>query len=129
MNDLLTLDNKLSPMQKAERLMKLAELKKQVESAYNQLRDELLVVTQQLDVLTLKTGTYTITRAKRVTPQVVSFEQLKATLDKENIPYTTKTVFGDGMDLVFKQAIKEGRELEGLNVTTTEYITVRVKGE
>lgn len=124
MNDLLQI-NGLSQSQKAERLLKLADLKKQVETAYNALRDELLEETQRLGVLTLKTESYTITRARRVTPQVVDYKQLKETLEKEKIPYTVKEVFGDAMTEVFKQAIKEGRELEGLESKITEYITIR----
>ncbi len=124
MNDLLQI-NGLSQSQKAERLLKLADLKKQVETAYNALRDELLEETQRLGVLTLKTESYTITRAKRVTAQVVDYKTLKLSLEKGNIPFTTKEVFGDEMSTVFKQAIKEGRELDGLTALTTEYITIR----
>lgn len=115
----------LTQSQKAERLLKLTELKKQVETAYNALRDELLGSMQELDVLTLKTGTYTLTRACRITPKVDDYKKLKQTLEKENIPYTTKEVFGDEMNEVFKQAAKDGMELEGLSVTKTEYVSIR----
>lgn len=124
MNDLLNIQG-LTQSQKAERLLKLTELKKQVETAYNALRDELLKSTQELDVYTLKTGSYTLTRATRVTPQVTDYTKLKETLEKENIPYTTKEVFGDEMTEVFKLAIKEGRVLDGLESKVTEYITIR----
>lgn len=127
MNDILVSPKgKLSPMQKAERLVKLAELKKQVTEAYNALRDDLLTITQELDVYTLKTGSYTISRAKRVTPSVEDFETLKAALEKAKIPYTTKTVFGDQMEVVFKELIKDGRKLAGLEARESEYVTVRV---
>lgn len=119
----------LTQSQKAERLLKLADLKKQVETAYNALRDELLKSTQELDVYTLKTGSYTLTRATRVTPQVVDYTKLKETLEKENIPYTTKEVFGDEMTEVFKLAIKEGRVLDGLSALKTEYISIRKGGK
>lgn len=126
-NDILApVEGKLSPMQKAERLVKLATLKKQVTEAYNAIRDDLLQITQELDVYTLKTGTYTISRAKRVTPSVENFDTLKASLEKANIPYTTKTVFGDAMVEVFKQAIKDKMDLPGLEAQETEYVTVRV---
>ena len=115
----------LTQSQKAERLLKLTELKKQVETAYNALRDELLKSTQELDVYTLKTGSYTLTRATRITPQVTDYKKLKETLEKENIPYTTKEVFGDEMTEVFKLAIKEGRVLDGLESKVTEYITIK----
>lgn len=122
--DLLNIQG-LTKSQKAERLLKLTDLKKQVETAYNALRDELLKSMQELDVYTLKTGSYTLTRATRVTPQVTNYTKLKETLEKEKIPYTTKEVFGDEMTEVFKLAIKEGRDLEGLDSKVTEYITIR----
>lgn len=124
MNDLLKLEG-LTQSQKAERCLKLAELKKQVDTAYNALRDELLKSTQELDVYTLKTGSYTLTRATRITPQVTDYTKLKETLEKEKIPYTTKEVFGDEMTEVFKLAIKEGRVLDGLESKVTEYITIK----
>lgn len=124
MNDILNIKG-LTQSQKAERLLKLTDLKKQVETAYNALRDELLKSTQELDVYTLKTGSYTLSRATRITPQVTDYKKLKETLEKENIPYTTKEVFGDEMTEVFKLAIKEGRVLEGLESKVTEYITIR----
>lgn len=124
MNDLLQISG-LTQSEKAERMLKLADLKKQVETAYNAIRDELLSETQRLGVLSLKTESYTITRAKRITPKVEDYDTLKATLEKENIPYTTKEVFGDAMTEVFKQAIKDGRKLEGLSALETEYITIR----
>lgn len=126
MNDILDISGKLSPMQKAEKLVKLANLKKEVETAYNQLRDDLLSVTQELDVLTLKTGSYTITRSCRVTPSVDDVETLKKSLEKAGIEYKMKEVFADFMTDVFKQAVKEGKELEGLSAKTTEYVSVRV---
>jgi len=129
MNDMLDISGKLSPMQKAEKLVKLANLKKEVETAYNQLRDDLLAVTQQLDVLTLKTGSYTISRACRVTPSVDDIPTLKKSLESAGIEYKMKEVFADYMTDVFKQAIKEGKELEGLSAKTTEYVSVRVNKE
>lgn len=129
MNDLLQFDDNLTLGEAADRLTKLATYKKQIETAYNAYRDKLLAATKQHDVLTLKTGSYTITRACRTTPKVEDYETLKVSLQKGNIPFTTKEVFGDEMTEVFKQAIKEGRELDGLSSTTTEYVSVRVNGD
>lgn len=126
--ELLDISN-LSPMQKAERLVKLSTLLKQVKEAHDQLRAELLTVTQELDVYTLKTGSYMITRACRVTPSVDDYEELKKSLDKAGIEYGTKEVFADYMSDVFKQAIKEKKELPGLSSKSTEYVSIRVKEE
>lgn len=126
-NDLLAPSTgELSPMQKAEKLVKLAALKKQVTEAYNQLRDDLLQITQELDVYTLKTGSYTISRAKKITPSVTDVEELKAALDERDIPYKMKEVFADFMAPVFKQLVEQGTELSGLEGKVTEYVSVRV---
>jgi len=126
MNDLLLLDDKMTPAQLCEKSVKLAQLKKQIDAAYKEVQQKLLEKTQELDIYTLKTGTYTITRAKRITP-VIEFDTLKATLEAEKIPYTTKVVFGDQMADVFKQALKDGKKLEGLESKESEYITIRVR--
>ena len=126
MNDLLNNTPK-SPMQKMEKLMELQNIVKKLKPQIDELKADLLKVTQDLDVYTLKTGQYTLSRAERITPQVINFKLLKESLDKAEIPYMTEEVFTDQMTLVFKQAIKEKRELEGLESLTTEYISVRIR--
>ena len=126
MHDLLTIQAS-SPMEKAAQLVELEALKKQVAEKIASYKEDLLKVTQEQGVLTLKTEKYTISRAKRVTPRVVDFDALKASLDSAKIPYETQEVFADFMTPVFKQAIEEGRDLDGLEGQTTEYITIRVK--
>lgn len=123
---------KNSPMQKAEALAELSvkardlrtELK-EIEEQMRPFKEDLLKVTQNLDVYTLKTGNYTISRGRRITPVVEDFDKLKENLERENIPYETETVFKN-MDVVFKEAVKEGRGLEGLEAKETQYISVRV---
>ena len=131
-NDLLTV-KKNSPMVKAARLVELGEkakaLREQlavVTDEMQPIKDELLKITQDLDVLTLKTGTYTISRAIRITPQVEDFEALKKALEKAGIEVMTHEEFMPQMDEVFKEALKEGKEFEGLGKKETQYIAVRV---
>ena len=124
MNDLLV-KNAQSPMEKAQKIVELTQVIKEAKSIVDEYKVDLLKATQEMDVLTLKTGSYTITRAKRITPRVVSFKQLKESLDKENIPYETEEAFTAQMDLVFKQLVKDKKELNGLEALETEYIMVR----
>lgn len=90
------------------------------------IKAELLAVMQKDDVLTLKTGAYTISRANRVTPQVISFTKLKKSLDKADIPYETVEAFAPFMSETFKQIVKSGKELDGLEAKTTEFVQVRI---
>lgn len=125
-NDILT-QNPNSPAVKAKKLMELQTLYKEIKPQIDELKAELLQVMQEQDVLTLKTGTYTLSRAKRITPQVVDFKILKDSLEKAEIEVITEEVFAPQMDVVFKQAIEEGREFEGLESKVTEYVSVRIK--
>lgn len=115
-----------TPMEKAEQLIHLEAIERGIREKITRYKADLLKVTQDLDVLQLKTGKYTISRCKRITPRVADFEALKASLDKAQIPYGTKEVFADYMGPVFKQAIETGRELDGLEGTETEYVMVRL---
>ena len=119
--------NQHSPMVKAKRLMELLALVKSVKPEIDELKADLLKVTQDLGVLTLKTEGYTISRAKRVTPEVTSFKLLKASLVENNIPFETEETFTKQMDVLFKKLIEDKRELDGLEGKETEYISVRVK--
>lgn len=129
---LLTMTPK-SPMQKAARLVELRTEEKKLRDKLALLveemqpyKDDLLKVTQDLDVLTLKTGSYTISRAIRISPQVEDYETLKASLEKAGVPVLVHETFMPQMDEVFKEALKEGREFEGLGKKETQYIAVRV---
>ena len=119
-NDMLT------PMQKAEKLMKLTALKKDIDGMMDELRADLLKTMTDLDVLTLKTGSYTITRQKRITPQVIDYKTVKKALEERGIPIVVREVFGKEMDVVFKQMIEQGEQLEGLEARITEYPSIRL---
>jgi hypothetical protein len=89
-------------------------------------KDDLLKITQDLDVLSLKTGSYTISRAIRITPQVENFSKLKVSLEKAGVPVMVVEAFAPQMDEVFKEALKEGKEFDGLGKRETQYIAVRI---
>lgn len=125
----LLVTKKNSPMEKAKRLIELQNIMKEIKPEIDALKADLLDVTQKLGVLTLKTDKYTISRAKRVTPQIVNFEELKKSLEAANIPYDTKEVFADHMATTFKKMIEDGNLVAGLEGKETEYISVRIKEE
>lgn len=124
-----------NPIEKAQVLSELSLKAKKlrdelsvVEKQMRPLRDELLQITQDLDVYTLKTGKYTISRVARYYPEVEDFKTLKETLDREGVPYETQESFTPQTEFMFKEAIKAGKHFEGLNEGKTEYIMIRTKG-
>ncbi len=116
-------------MAKAAKLMELQSLQKQIKEQVDTLRAELLEITREQGVVSLKTEQYTISRVSKLTPHVENFALLKSSLDMANIPYDTVEVFDDTMGLVFRQLAKEGREMPGLAVSESEYIMIRIAGE
>lgn len=116
-------------MEKAQHLVELENMAKQIKMKIDEYRAGLLEETKRLDVLSLKTGTYTISRVKKLLPKVVDFIALRNALEKANIPYDTTEVFADHMKLTFKQLAEEGRGMPGLDVAESEYIMVRVNKE
>lgn len=115
-----------SPMQKAARLFELQTLMKEIKPEIEALKDDLLSAMQSNDTLTLKTGSYTLSRASRTTPKVVDYETLKESLIKSDIPFETIETFAPFMTDVFKRIVEEGKELEGLEALKTEYISIRL---
>jgi hypothetical protein len=122
-----------SPMMKAAKLVELGVIAKELREKLALITDEmqvykddLLKITQDLDVLSLKTGSYTISRAIRITPQVENFSKLKVSLEKAGVPVMVVEAFAPQMDEVFKEALKEGKEFDGLGKRETQYIAVRI---
>lgn len=122
-----------SPMMKAAKLVELGVIAKELREKLALITDEmqvykddLLKITQDLDVLSLKTGSYTISRAIRITPQVEDFVKLKVSLEKAGVPVMVVEAFAPQMDEVFKEALKEGKEFDGLGKRETQYIAVRI---
>lgn len=113
-------------MAKAARLVELQAVMKEIKPEIDSLKADLLKITQELDVLTLKTGNYTISRARRITPRVTDFKTLKEQLEDAHIPYQTVEAFSKNMEPVFKKMIEDKTVIEGLEGTETEYISIRL---
>jgi len=118
---------KLIPTSKIQKLATLEISYKKIKEEREQLRAELLETMQELDVESLKTGSYTLYRAKRITPQVTNMDFLEAQLELKNIPYETMRVFTPQTFVAFRLLAKEKRVLDGLEFTETEYVVVKPK--
>lgn len=119
----------LTSYEKAEQIIKLEATKDKIDSALSQLRADLLEVTKQQKVMTLKTEDYTITRATRETLKVADHKAAAAELDKMNVPVMTETVLSDSTKKVLKELIKQGKVFDSASVQSTEYISIRVNKE
>ena len=126
MTNLLTKQSN-SPQEKAAQLVELMNIQREIKPKIDALKEDLLILMQENGEITgFKTKTYTITLAKRVTPQVIDFKTLKTSLEKAEIEVITEEVFAPQMDIVFKQAIEEGKQFDGLEAKETEYLSVRI---
>lgn len=119
----------LIPADKAKEIIKLTQLQKEVKSRLDSLKAELLAYTQENDVLTLKTGAYTISRAKRDTITVMDHESAYKFLQDKNIPADMVRVLSDATENVVKTLVKSGTNVAGVAHQQTEYISIRVAKE
>lgn len=116
----------LTPMEKAERYFKVVALKKRVEEEYKRLREELLQITKDAGVLSLKTEQYTISRVKRQTTKITDHQAAINSLTERNIPIVTKTVLDeDYMKPALEQLAESGEVIPGIETFDTEYVMVR----
>ncbi len=118
-----------TPAEKAAQLLKLKDVKKQVDSRIEALQAELLAVAQETGIQTIKTAEFTLSVATRVTPKVADYEKLKESLDEAGIPYSVRETFGEEMNSVFKALLKSDNAPAGLGGTVTEYIAIRTTKE
>jgi hypothetical protein len=120
--------SKLSPNQKAERFLKLSELRKRVNDEYNFIRSELLEQTQKLGIKQLKTDNYTISRANRTTVNVFDHELAGSELEKLGYTIKYQTKISDLSMPTVKEVAKD-RDIKGVEKNETEYVVVRINKE
>ena len=121
----------VSPMQQASELVDLEIKLKDLEAKIKGIKENLLGVMKETDTLSLKTGSYTIYRTKRVNTKVLSVDRLKEELDKRDIPYYTQEVFAPSMNKVFRELAKSNQDIydngmPGLAVSETEFVGILV---
>jgi hypothetical protein len=114
-----------TPAIKAERLLKLVDLKKKVDEEYDQLRRELLESMRGTDTYAIKTSTFHLIRSKRTTTSVVSIEDLEDEFKRRGLEFRTKAVPDDTTMNTVKQMVKDGEEVDGVEVSETEYVSIK----
>lgn len=128
MNEIITQQTK-TPAEMAARLVKLKEAKKMIDDELKEINEKLLEEMQHFDVLTLKTGQFTVSRAKRVTPKVTNLDDLEGYFTDKGLQFTTKAVPDDVTMNTIKEMVKAGTMPDGVEAQETEYVTVRIAKE
>lgn len=110
----------------AQDILKLEEMKRQVTEKLDALKRELLVTMQAKDVLTLKTETYTISRATRKTIKVEDEKALAEDLTSRDIEVSWVEKLSDQTINTAKVLAKSGTCPSGVQITDTPYVSIRV---
>ncbi len=120
--------SEMTPAQMVSRYSKVLALKKKIDDEYKQLRAELLEVTKESGVVSLKTEDYTLTRQSRTTVKVTNHKAAISALEDREVPVTTKVVLDDDyMKPIYKKMLEEGEVIPGIDSFTTEFVTIRMK--
>lgn len=120
---------KLVPAEIAEKVIKLTELKKQITEQLDGLKTELLEFTQENDVYTLKTGSYTISRGKRQTITILDHEAAFQSLTDNFCEPKMVQVLSPADQKLVSDLVKKGKQVKGTTHQTTEYISIKVVKE
>jgi len=142
-------DKNINPIEAATQIVKLQGLIKQSTERLEQLKSALLVTMQDNDVLTLKTGKYTISRAIRPNVKVFNHTKLKESLkdkgheviikhgivDKNYIEDINNYLKQQGLDYQVEEVVDEkimkplilDQKPEGVDLSETQYISIRIK--
>ena len=127
MTDQLIEKPSMSQMEVAQEVMKLEKLKREIDARLKEHKSALLKVMTELDVLQLKTGTYTLYRASRTWVKVTDDEALEQSLIDLDVPVDTKKVVDmDTMKIPVKGLLEDGTELDGATLGSSEYVSVRL---
>jgi hypothetical protein len=119
--------NTLAPIKAAEKIVELERAKDKIESSLAVLRSRLLEVTKENDVLTLKTGQYTIMRKQLRRIKVLNDDEAGKFLESKGVPVETRVV----LDMRYMKPVIQNYqgEIPGIEKTLTEYVSVRLAKE
>lgn len=131
MTDILPAELKeLKPAEMSEKIVKLEQIKKEVDYQLKLLKESLLEEMKSLDVLQLKTGQMTIFRASRKTVSVEDDEKAIAACEELNIPVVKRMMLDmEYMKKPIIESITNGCFIDGVELKETEYVSVRLTKE
>jgi len=127
MSDELAQKEQLAPMEVAEQVMKLEQLNRDVDKRLKEYKSQLLDVMTEMDVVQLKTGSYTLSRKEYNRVSVEDDMEAKAALEAMEVPVETKEVLDwDLMKIPVKTLVDEGKQIPGIKEIRTPYVSVRL---
>ena len=129
MTEIVKTESKIVPADMAVKIIKLEQLKKNIEDQLDDLKAQLLEFTQANDVYTLKTGTYTISRCKRQTVAIYDASSVKEWGLMNGYDLHTTFALTPESKKVVEGLVKKGQEVPNTSMKETEYIAVRVAKE
>lgn len=119
--------DELAPMAVAKEVMKLERLKRDIEERLKAHKKYLLETMLELDVVSLKTGTYTLSRKQYKRIRIEDDKKASAYLEKMEVPVEMKKVLDmDLMRIPIKALLDEGKQIDGVSEIKTEYVSVRL---
>lgn len=114
----------LTPTQQIKEIIHLEATKRGLDERLKELRSSLMDEMVNNDVLTLKTGSYVIVRAKRTTIRINDDAKVKEELEARGHQVITKEIVDRKyMDPIIKDNIDT---LEGASKSETEYISIKL---
>ncbi len=115
----------LAPAQMASQLVKLKELAKTVKERIATLDALLLEEMKRLDVLTIKTASYTLTRATRSTLRIDNEDEVVQALTQKGLEVTWDKKFSEQTTNTIKLLVRT-EIVEGAHLDETPYISIRL---
>jgi len=117
-------NDSLTPSQEIEEIIHLEQVKKGIEKKLEIYRKNLLEVMRRDDVLTLKTGKFTITRATRTTIKITDDKLVKEQLENMGHQVMTKEV----IDMKYMKPVITDNvdQLDGVSKSETEYTSIKL---
>jgi hypothetical protein len=106
-------------MQVKGKLAALTEAKDQLKAEYDRLREELLEITRQNQVLTLKTENYTIMRKNKTSYKVENPFTVIDSMKELGLEPVMK------LDVLANQSYFKQFEVKGVEKKVTEYIAIK----
>lgn len=130
MSKLQTQEN-LTPVEMGKQIVKMEQLKRELDYKLKTMKDNLLHIMQDTDVLSIKTGSYTLSRKTYRRVKVVDDELAAKDLKARGVPVTTKVVLDmSQMNIPLTELLVKQREtIDGVELTETEYVSMLMKKE
>jgi hypothetical protein len=119
----------LKPSERVIKIIKLKALKKKLEIAIKEHEQAILQVMESSDVRKLETGDWILTRFPVTRTKVVNHALAITALKAMSVPVETQEVLHECMASVYKKMIEEGKEIDGIESSTSYQLRTTARKE